>query len=90
MTGHWKRLLPSLGLLLLLLVVAAAIVPLLGGAVLLPQSGLLVWVIVGFALFLGVQLLIFKALNLRSRADEPPEEKGGEDRDERDWRAWRG
>jgi hypothetical protein len=88
MSGHWKRLVGNVGLLLLLLLAVGAIVPLLGGAVLLPQSGLLVWVLVGGALFLGVQLLIFKAFGLRSRADEPR----GEDPpgDAGDWRAWRG
>jgi len=59
-------------LLLLTLVGVAALLELLGVAVMLPGAGMFVWIALGLALFLGSQLLIFRMLGLRARADEPP------------------
>ncbi|MGQ0551961.1 MAG: hypothetical protein ACT4PU_01935 [Planctomycetota bacterium] len=70
MAQHWKSVAGTSLLLLGLLILAAAVLPLLGGAVLIPHAGLFVWVVALLAVFLGVQLLVFRALNLRSRADE--------------------
>ncbi|MBM3984677.1 MAG: hypothetical protein FJ296_03130 [Planctomycetes bacterium] len=69
---------------------------------LLPQLGAVGWVVAGALLFLGLQLLIFRAFRLRSRADEeaaraedererraPGPDDGGDAAGD-DWRAWRG
>lgn len=61
----------------------------LGGSVLLPQGSVVV--VGGLALlgFLGVQLLVFRLMRLRSPADAPPADEPAEDDDD-EWRAWRG
>jgi len=60
---------------------------LLGATVNLPLGG---WAVLGglaLVLFLGVQLLVFRALGLRSQADKSRAEQTDDDTD---WRAWRG
>jgi hypothetical protein len=95
MSGHWRRQLSSLGLLVVVLVAAAALLPLLGAPAMLLQAG--GWVAAGMLLFLGLQFLIFRVFDLRSRADErrtPGDDPDGESPDppgdDTDWRAWRG
>jgi threonine/homoserine/homoserine lactone efflux protein len=91
MTGHWTRQLGSLGLLLVVLVALAVLLPLLGAPAMLMQAG--GWVAAAMLLFLAVQFVVFRALDLRSRADEREEPAAElEQRDEQDvdWRAWRG
>jgi hypothetical protein len=99
MPKEWRRPALSAGLLLATLIVVAAGLGLLGSLVFLPQLGAVGWVAIGALLFLGVQLLMFRAFGLRSRADD--DAKGAEPADEPakkeddgesdgDWRAWRG
>jgi fatty acid desaturase len=100
MPSSWRR--PALHSALLVAVLAgvAGVLSLVGGAFLLPQLGAVTWVLAGALLFLGLQLLVFRAMGLRSRADdeadrrdeertahgpETPDGAGGDD-----WRAWRG
>ena len=99
MPSEWRRPALSAGLLLVTLIVVAAGLGLLGSLVFLPQLGAVGWVGLGALLFLGVQLLMFRAFGLRSRADdeakkaEPsdePAETEGEGESAGDWRAWRG
>jgi hypothetical protein len=65
---------------------------LVGGTVFLPLGGVVAWVAIGLCVFVGAQLLLFRAAGLRSRADDaasdesPPED----DENKADWRAWRG
>jgi hypothetical protein len=102
MPSDWRRPALSAGLLLVLLIVVAGGLGLLGGLVLLPQLGAVGWVAVGALLFLGLQLVLFRALGLRSKADEEPGAASPEDQPpaaaseqdphegDADWRAWRG
>jgi len=98
MSAPWRRLALHSALIVALLVAVAVVLALLGGAVLLPQLGAVAWVAVVAVLFLGLQLLLFRAFGLRSRADDDadareagrPGAPGAEDDDDRDWRAWRG
>lgn len=105
MPSEWRRPALSAGLLLLTLIVVAAGLGLLGGLVLLPQLGAVGWVAIGALFFLGLQLLLFRAFGLRSKADDEaeaeetrskPAESEGESegetkgKDDGDWRAWRG
>ena len=100
MPSEWRRPALSAGLLLVTLIVVAGGLGLLGGLVLLPQLGAVGWVAVGALFFLGVQLLLFRAFGLRSKADdeadtnakETGEVKPEEPTDEQgaDWRSWRG
>jgi hypothetical protein len=95
-SGHWTRQLGTLGLLLILMLLVAGLLPLLGAPAMLMQAG--GWVAGAMLLFIALQFVIFRVLDLRSRADERDEPAGGdagEQRDERkaedaDWRAWRG
>jgi len=102
MPSPWRRLAFHSALLVAVLGGVAAVLSLLGGAVLLPQLGAVGWVVAGALLFLGLQLLIFRAFRLRSRADEeaaraedererraPGPDDGGDAAGD-DWRAWRG
>jgi hypothetical protein len=94
-----RRALHASVLLVLVLLVAVALLPLLGGpALLLPAAG---WVAFAMAGFILLQLAVFRLLGLRSRADEEADESAGDgdgdasagadrERDDRDWRAWRG
>ena len=105
MANHWQRLAVSSSLLLLVLLAVAGLVALLGGSVFLPQAGLFVWIALGLLVFLGANLLVFRLLGLRSRADEEPEKVAPDDDNggdvptgtarkdgtaDADWRAWRG
>ena len=91
MTSAWRRPALHAALLLLVLVVLGAGLGLLGGLVFLPQLGAVGWVAIGGLLFLGVQLLLFRAFGLRSRADEDePQQAAPPDAPGDDWRAWRG
>ena len=99
MPSDWRRPALSVGLLLVTLIVVAAGLGLLGGLVLLPQLGAVGWVAIGALFFLGLQLLLFRAFGLRSKADEDasaaeepakPTETPSEGDGDSDWRAWRG
>lgn|SRR5262245_19755342 len=98
MPSEWRRPALSAGLLVLTLIVVAAGLGLLGGLIFVPQLGAVGWVAIGALLFLGLQLLLFRAFGLRSKADdeaqrrEPPPEPSEEPEGEgdEDWRAWRG
>jgi membrane protein implicated in regulation of membrane protease activity len=102
MPSPWRRLALHSALLVAVLGAVAAVLSLLGGAVLLPQLGAVAWVVAGALLFLGLQLLIFRAFRLRSRADDQaaheedererraPGPGNGGDANADDWRAWRG
>jgi hypothetical protein len=91
MTSAWRRPALHAALLLIVLVLLAAGLGLLGGLVFLPQLGAVGWVAIGGVLFLGLQLLLFRAFGLRSRADEEgPEGAPSHDAPDDDWRAWRG
>src|SRR5690349_7433887 len=99
MSSDWRRPALSVGLLVVTLIVVAAGLGLLGGLVLLPQLGAVGWVAIGALLFLGLQLLLFRAFGLRSKADdeasadeayEKPAESTEESERDGDWRAWRG
>ncbi len=70
MPGHWQRTALSAALLLAGLLGVAALLALAGGAVMLPQAGLFVWIALGLLAFLAAQLLMFRLLGLRSPADE--------------------
>lgn len=80
-----------LGSALLLIALLAAVAlgfAVVGGAVLLPFGGAVVWVVLGLLVFIGSQVFLFRAIGLHSRADESAEDEqqdGGAD-----WRAWRG
>jgi hypothetical protein len=65
-------------LLVLTLIGVAALLELVGGTIMLPGAGMFVWIALGFAAFLGTQLLIFRMLGLRARADEPAAEDSAE------------
>jgi len=86
MSSHWRRVTRSWGLALVLLLVLALLMPVLGGPVLLLQGGAMLWVVVLLVALVGLQLLVFRLLGLRSDADEEAEPP----RDDSDWRAWRG
>ncbi|MHC5209975.1 MAG: hypothetical protein ACYTG2_04580 [Planctomycetota bacterium] len=86
MSSHWARQFGTLGLAVILLVVVAVLLPLLGAPAMLMQAG--GWVAAAMLLFLIVQFVIFRAFNLRSRADE--RDPDGDERDDDEWRAWRG
>ncbi len=96
MSSGWRRLVLSSLLLLALMVAVAAVLGLVGGIVMLPQLGALGWVAVGLGLFLALQLVLFRLLGLRSRADDDAESRdeppaGDQPADDSgDWRAWRG
>ncbi|GJM20245.1 MAG: hypothetical protein DHS20C15_01600 [Planctomycetota bacterium] len=80
------------GLLAVLLVALVVGLALLGATVGLPLGG---WAVLGaFALviFLGLQLLVFRSLGLKSAADQARREGDDAPADENDpeWRAWRG
>jgi len=81
-------------LLIALLAAVALLFALLGGTVMIPLGGVAVWVALGVLLFIGAQFLLFRALGLRSRADEGVDEDEssgvGDEDAEADWRAWRG
>jgi len=81
-------------LLIALLAAVALLFALLGGTVMLPLGGVAVWIVLGVLFFIGAQFLLFRALGLRSRADEGLDEgESSTDEDEQaeaDWRAWRG
>ena len=79
--------LPTLVLAVLLVAVVVGLA-LLGGTVYLPLGG---WAVLGAVVlvgFLGVQLLLFRVLGLRSAADEA--RAGDGEASDEDWRAWRG
>jgi hypothetical protein len=93
-----ERLSSSLSgaLLIGLLLVVGLGLAALGSAVMLPQGGAVVLFLAGGGLaFLGLQLLVFRLIGLRSKADDPSDagpdhaSKTEVDEDE-DWRAWRG
>ncbi|HTE06235.1 MAG TPA: hypothetical protein VK824_08570 [Planctomycetota bacterium] len=67
--GHWKRLATSWVLLAAALLLAGGLLALIGSTV-LPQAGVFVYAAAGLMLFLLVQLLVFRLIGLRSRADE--------------------
>jgi hypothetical protein len=67
--GHWKRLATSSVLLAVVVLVAGALLALIGSTV-FPQSGMFVWAAVLLLVFLLLQLVIFRLLGLRSRADD--------------------
>jgi hypothetical protein len=100
MSASWRRLALSSVLVVVGAVLAASLLGLLGAMVMLPQLGAVGWVAVGLALFLAVQLVLFRLFGLRSRADEeagdeaaeeqPPVSDDAEPDDDADWRAWRG
>ncbi|RKY21409.1 MAG: hypothetical protein DRQ55_04560 [Planctomycetota bacterium] len=87
-----------IGLLLLLGLGLAG----LASAVMLPQGGAVVLLLAGaVSAFLGLQLLIFRLMGLRSRADQGAGERSPRGSDgqapddeappaDADWRAWRG
>lgn len=77
----------SVALVLLLLLGVGLLLAALASVVLMAPAGVVVAMVLGAVLLLGAQLLLFRALGLRSRADEP---RRREDDDGRDWRAWRG
>lgn len=81
----------TLLLVLVLLLVGLALAA-LGGAVLLPQGSAVLLVVLAALGFLALQVVLFRALGLRSRADDSPEAgpDEGESDDEDDWRSWRG
>lgn len=93
-----ERLSSSLSgaLLIGLLLVVGLGLAALGSAVMLPQGGAVVLLLAGGGLaFFGLQLLVFRLIGLRSKADDVP--RGGPDEapaadveEEEDWRAWRG
>ncbi len=99
-----RSLAASLMLLVLAVGLVAGGVSLLAGAVLLPGGEVVGLLVAALAVFLGAQLLVFRVLRLRSRADEPLDEaardpQGPTDGEDvppdaagrtRDWRAWRG
>jgi hypothetical protein len=68
-SGHWKRLATSWALLAVMLLVAGGLIAIISSTV-LPEAGFFVWAAVGLMLFLLVQLVVFRLLGLRSRADE--------------------
>jgi len=74
----------------LLLLVAVGLALLLS-TVLAPQGGATLLAVLAGSLFLALQVIVFKVLGLRSRADRTP---ANEDDDEHDndpeWRAWNG
>jgi len=83
----------SVVLLVGLLFVVALALAALGSAVLLPQGAAAIVVVALVLVFLGVQLLVFRFMRLRSQADEAvgegEQEAVGTDADP-EWRAWRG
>ena len=80
----------SIGLLIGLLVLIGLGLALLGSAVLMPQAGVVGFLVIALTLFLVLQLVVFRAFGLRSKADEDPEAARSTKEDETDWRAWRG
>lgn len=84
-----------LGLVVLALAIVAVLLPLLGAPAMLMQAG--GWVVAAMLGFLAIQFLVFRALDLRSRADETPDDEGARPEAEEaardassEWRAWRG
>ena len=74
----------------LLLLVAVGLALLLS-TVLAPQGGATLLSVLAGALFLALQVIVFKALGLRSRADRTQANEDDDERDnDPDWRAWNG
>ncbi|MHC4846623.1 MAG: hypothetical protein ACYTCU_10750 [Planctomycetota bacterium] len=94
MAGNWRDVSGSALLLIALLAAIALGLALLGGTVFIPLGGAALWVALGLLVFIGAQFLLFRAMGMRSKADEESDEHGSdepEDEDtEADWRAWRG
>jgi hypothetical protein len=83
--GHWQAAGRSFLFLAVALVLAGAVVALIASTV-LPQAGFIVWLAAAMAVLLGLQLLVFRALGLRSRADREADgesESGTRGSDER-------
>ncbi len=73
----------------LMVVTVIGILFFVGGAIGFFAGGnALVLPAIAFGLFLVLQFFIFRALGLRSRADEEPDDARAQPED--DWRAWRG
>lgn len=93
-----ERLSSSLSgaLLIGLLLVVGLGLAALGSAVMLPQGGAVVLLLAGGGLaFLGLQLLVFRLIGLRSKADDGPRDgpdaaSTADTEEDEDWRAWRG
>lgn len=94
MVGPIPSVTLSVALLTVLLLVVALGLALLGSTVLLPQGAPAVLMVLAAALFLGLQVVVFRVFGLHSRADQEPSETSGPEDDERDddpdWRAWNG
>jgi hypothetical protein len=75
----------TIGLLAGVALVVGTALAFLGSAVLIPQGGVVVILVVAVGLFLAAQLVLFRALGLRSAADDEPTEE-----DPSEWRPWKG
>lgn len=84
------HVLVSAALLVVLLGAVGLLLAVLGSVVLLPQGGVVVVGTLGLLAFLGLQLVVFRGLGLRSRADAQATGGEADEQQTSDWRSWRG